>query len=91
MKIVYNEAQATSLTFDKVDTFVGISLSTLSFNPHRDVIILHFGIRDGDEKKHAQISEELGIPKDLLKDIKKEALRMLKEKLGSENPFNSEQ
>lgn len=54
---------------------------------HKEVIYLLFGIRDGIEKNHTEIAKELSLSKDNLKNIKKEALAMLKEKMGSENPF----
>lgn len=57
--------------------------------PHKEIIILSFGIRDGNELNHSEISKELSLSKEKLKDFKKEALAMLKEKMGSENPFNA--
>lgn len=56
--------------------------------PHRSVIILMFGMDDGNERKHWEIEEELKLSKDAVKNIKKEALIMLKDIFGDENPFN---
>lgn len=55
--------------------------------PHRSVITLLFGLEDGVEHKHSEISAELGLSKETLKNVKKEALAMLKETFGDENPF----
>lgn len=55
---------------------------------HRKVIVALFGLEDGEEQKHSDIAEELGLSKDGFKTIKKEALAMLKEIFGDENPFN---
>ncbi|HET8686538.1 MAG TPA: sigma-70 family RNA polymerase sigma factor [Methanosarcina sp.] len=54
---------------------------------HAEVIRLTFGIGDGVERKHNDIAEELGISKDALRKIKKEAMDMLRSKLGPANPF----
>lgn len=50
-------------------------------SPHREIIEMSYGITDGEETTHANISKQLGISKDQLREYKKEALDMLKEKL----------
>jgi RNA polymerase sigma factor (sigma-70 family) len=56
-------------------------------SPHKEIIQLSFGILDEEEVKPADIARELNIPREKLKQLKKEALEMLKEALGDENPF----
>lgn len=56
---------------------------------HADVVKLSFGIGDGVERQHGEIAKELGITKDALRKIKKEAMEMLRGKLGPVNPFAS--
>jgi len=51
-------------------------------SPHREIIELSYGIEDGEETTHANISKQLNIPKDQLREFKKEALEMLKVKLS---------
>lgn len=48
---------------------------------HRDVIQQVFGLSDGIEKKLAQIAENLDLPKEKVRVLKKEGLAMLKEKM----------
>lgn len=55
---------------------------------HRSVVRLMFGLEDGVDRKHFEIMDELKISKETLKNTKKEALTMLKEIFGDENPFN---
>lgn len=55
--------------------------------PHQEVILLSFGIRDGVDRKVADIAKEMGISKEQLKQLKAEALVMLHEEIGSVNPF----
>jgi RNA polymerase nonessential primary-like sigma factor len=55
--------------------------------PHRSVITMLFGLDDGEERKHSEISAELKLSKDALKTIKREALVLLKDELGGVNPF----
>lgn len=50
-------------------------------SPHRDIIIMSYGIKDGDEKTHAEMATSLSISKDQLRAYKREAMEMLKEKL----------
>jgi RNA polymerase sigma factor (sigma-70 family) len=55
---------------------------------HRQVIQASFGLLDGEDKrKPADIAKELGISRDRFKQIKREALEMLKSKFGGVNPF----
>lgn len=56
--------------------------------PHREAVVLSFGIRDGIDRKHTDIAKELGVSKEKLKDIKREALAMLRDKIGSNNLFD---
>lgn len=56
---------------------------------HREVILLSFGINDGLDRKNADIAKELGISKEQLKHLKAEALVMLHDQIGSNNPFGS--
>lgn len=50
--------------------------------PHRDIVILLFGLDDGEEKKVNQIRRRLLLSKDAFKELKKEAFEMLREKLA---------
>jgi RNA polymerase primary sigma factor len=50
-------------------------------SPHQEIIELSYGIRDGEETTHANIAKQLGISKDQLREYKREALEMLKDKL----------
>jgi RNA polymerase sigma factor (sigma-70 family) len=50
-------------------------------SPHKEIITMAFGIRDGDEKTHAEMAQVLNISKDQLRAFKREAMEMLKEKL----------
>lgn len=50
--------------------------------PHRDIIIMLYGLDDGEEKKVHQIRRRLLLTKEEFKVLKKEALDMLKEKLS---------
>lgn len=54
-------------------------------SPHREVIHLFFGIKDGIERNHSEISKELGLSKESLKDIKREALSILRSRLGTDS------
>ena len=54
---------------------------------HAEVIRLSFGIGDGVERQHGEIASQLGITKDALRKIKKEAMELLREQLGPVNPF----
>jgi RNA polymerase primary sigma factor len=49
---------------------------------HRQIIIKFFGINGDDEKTYTEISKELKISKDQLREYKKEAFEMLREKLA---------
>lgn len=49
--------------------------------PHRYIIEMSYGMTDGEEVTHANIAKQLNISKDQLREYKKEALEMLKEKL----------
>lgn len=50
-------------------------------SPYREIVELSFGLIDGEEVKHINISKQLNIPKDQLREYKKEAMVMLREKL----------
>lgn len=50
-------------------------------SPHREIIFMAYGIRDGEEKTHADMAQVLNISKDQLRAYKREAMEMLKEKL----------
>jgi len=52
--------------------------------PHADVIKMMFGTETGEESTNATILKTLGISKDQLKDLKAEALLLLKTKLRPE-------
>jgi RNA polymerase sigma factor (sigma-70 family) len=51
-------------------------------SPHREIIELSYGIMDGEEVNHTNISKQLNITKEQLREYKKEALEMLKGKLA---------
>lgn len=51
-------------------------------SPHKEIVFMLYGMKDGRERTHADISKELGISKDQLRDYKKEAFEMLREKLA---------
>lgn len=55
--------------------------------PHAEVIRLSYGIGDGVERQHGEIADQLGLTKDALRKVKKEAMEMLRVKLGPVNPF----
>lgn len=55
-------------------------------SPHSDIIFMLFGLRDGRERTHAELAKELGLTKDSLRDYKREALEMLKDKLAHHMP-----
>jgi len=50
-------------------------------SPHKDIIIMSYGLKDGDDKTHAEMAKTLNISKDQLRSYKREAMEMLKEKL----------
>ncbi len=56
--------------------------------PHAEVIRLTYGIGDGIERQHGEVADQLGITRDALRKIKKEAMEMLRVKLGPVNPFS---
>lgn len=51
---------------------------------HREVISMTFGLKDGEEHRVPDIAEILGISKDTVKKLKKEALEILAEKIPSD-------
>ena len=55
---------------------------------HSQVIMLSYGLTDGIDRQQGEIADMLGISKDTLRKLKKEALSQLKDLLGSDNPFN---
>jgi RNA polymerase sigma factor (sigma-70 family) len=54
---------------------------------HKQVVCLSYGLLDGLERKHTEVAKELSLSKERFKEIKKEALAMLKEKMGPESPI----
>lgn len=54
---------------------------------HAQVIYLSYGLSDGIDRQQGEIADMLGISKDTLRKVKKEAIEKLKDLLGSENPF----
>lgn len=55
-------------------------------SPHQEIIFMSYGMKDGREHTHAEIAKELGISKDQLREYKKEAFEMLREKLAHHAP-----
>ena len=55
--------------------------------PHKEVILLSFGLIDGVDRKNADIAKEMNLNKDQLKQLREDALKMLQEKIGPSNPF----
>lgn len=56
-------------------------------SPHKEVIQMSFGLMDGEEHKPIKIAEELGISKERVRTLKKEALSLLNDSFGGVNPF----
>jgi RNA polymerase sigma factor (sigma-70 family) len=50
-------------------------------SPHKEIVIMSYGLKDGDDKTHAEMAKTLNISKDQLRSYKREAMDMLKEKL----------
>jgi RNA polymerase sigma factor (sigma-70 family) len=50
-------------------------------SPHKEIIFMTYGIKDGEERTHAEMASDLGISKDQLRAYKREAMEMLKDKL----------
>lgn len=50
-------------------------------SPHREIIELSYGMSDGEEMTNANIAKQLNLSKEQLREHKKEALSLLKEKL----------
>lgn len=57
-------------------------------SPHKEVIYATFGLLDGDEKKQADIAKDLNLTKEKVREIKQEALDMIKDSLGDMNHFD---
>lgn len=55
---------------------------------HRQVIESSFGILDGEDRKISDVAKELGLSRTQVKELKREALLILKNKLGDFNPFS---
>lgn len=55
-------------------------------SPHKDIVFMSYGMKDGRERTHAEIAKSLDISKDQLRDYKKEAFEMLREKLAHHAP-----
>lgn len=51
-------------------------------SPHREIIELSYGISDGEETTNANIAKQLNLSKEQLREYKKEALNLLKDKLS---------
>lgn len=58
-------------------------------SPHKDIVFMSYGMKDGRERTHAEISKDLGLSKDQLREYKKEAFEMLREKLAHHAPMPS--
>lgn len=56
-------------------------------SPHKEVILFSFGLVDSEEKKPVWIATELGMTKDKVKVVKKEAMELLKASFKGVNPF----
>lgn len=52
---------------------------------HKEVMHLTFGLKDGEELKVPEIASTLGISKEAVKKLKKEALEMLAEKISPDS------
>jgi RNA polymerase sigma factor (sigma-70 family) len=50
-------------------------------SPHKEIVLMAYGVKDGEEKTHAEMASNLNISKDQLRAYKREAMEMLKEKL----------
>lgn len=51
-------------------------------SPHKEIIFMSYGLRDGEEKTHTEMAKDLNISKDQLREYKKEAMALLKYKLA---------
>lgn len=58
-------------------------------SPHKEVLILTFGFEGDREMSIHQISKKLGIPKDTVKELKKEAMELVREKLSTDKSASS--
>lgn len=56
-------------------------------SPHREVIAKSCGLEDGDEYTPAQLAKMLKLPKEEVKRVKAEGLKMLKEILGKKEAY----
>jgi RNA polymerase primary sigma factor len=65
------------------------SIITTLPETHREVVLLSFGIHDGIDRNNTDIAKELGINKEQLKQLKAEALEMLRDRIGDDNPFGN--
>lgn len=54
---------------------------------HAEVVRLSYGLGDGIDRQHGEIALMLGLSVDNVRKLKKEALSLLKGKLGPVNPF----
>lgn len=57
-------------------------------SPHKEAICNLFGMIDGEERKQADVAKELGITKEKLREVRQEALEMLKDSLGGMHNFD---
>lgn len=56
-------------------------------SPYREIIARSFGLEDGDEKTPAEIAKALKLPKEEIKRLKTEGLKMLKDVLGKKEAY----
>jgi RNA polymerase primary sigma factor len=54
-------------------------------SPHKEVISYSFGLNDYPEQTHSQISAQLGLTKDQIREYKAEGLGIIKDKLAGSN------
>ncbi|MNK09945.1 RNA polymerase sigma factor RpoS [compost metagenome] len=50
-------------------------------SPHKEIVQMTFGMKDGNERTHNDMAKELSLSKDQLREYKREAMAILKEKL----------
>jgi RNA polymerase primary sigma factor len=56
-------------------------------SPHREVIARSCGLEDGEEYSPAQLAKMLKLPKEEVKRVKAEGLKMLKDRLGKREAY----
>lgn len=50
-------------------------------SPHKEIVQMTFGLKDGEEKTHSEMASALNLSKDQLREYKREAMSILKERL----------